>query len=142
MTLTWPGDGWRLVRDAEARALHAEALYGAVGPSTCRGFVVVREVRTLKPDLAAAAAARLQGLVGAGPRRLLWEDLVQYSSRPAWRQVGVIEGGAGGDVRYQVSTLSNHGLTYEVVALAGGVDTNARACLDRFTACFEVWLDP
>ena len=58
------------------------------------------------------------------------------------RQVGVLTGREGGDLRYQISVLSKYGYTYEVVALGGGIDTDARRCLDRFTASFEVWPDP
>ncbi len=137
------GAGWRAWRGAEAAKRYPGAAVVVEGPDDCHGAAVVEAVPGGLPtdELEARARASLAAL---GPKaRLIWFDKVGYFERVCFRWVAVgpppegTEGSGGGLVRYQHSTVQDHGRLYRVVAWSSALPVLARACHDRVTAAFS-----
>ena len=143
------GAGWRAWRGAEAAKRYAGASVVVEGPDGCHGAAMELDVPGGLPpeELEARARASLKAL---GPKaRLIWFDKVGYFERVCFRWVAVgppppeaSDGAADKPaprlVRYQHSTVQDHGRLFRVVAWSSALPVLARACHDRVTAGFSV----
>ncbi len=140
------GAGWRAWRGAEATKRYPGASVVVEGPDGCHGAAMEEDVPGgLPPDeLQARARESLQAL---GPKaRLIWFDKVGYFERVCFRWVATgpapevqpgTQGAEDRTVRYQHSTVQDHGRLFRVVAWSSALPVLARACHDRITAAFS-----
>ena len=126
--LSWPGPGWKLLHEAEARKLAPEAVAGAMSDRGITAVVVVRRAATT--DLGPYVAQLIDRLV-LDERQVERNEAEKFLGKDARRFI--VKGTADGvALRYAGLVFANQEHLYRLVAWGAQADTTADGS----------WLDP
>jgi hypothetical protein len=112
--LAWPGPGWKLLREQDARNLVQQAVAGAVGRGGTYGVVLIENAPTSEIEPLARQTLETMDLQQKKVDRF---ELVRFAGEPAAR--AIVSGSYKGlQLRYVVMILVHQGYTYQLTAWA------------------------